>query len=390
MHTDISLQTPALSEKKRFTALRMIWLEITLVCNEHCAHCYNASGKEHAKDPVLPKEKWFSLLEEARRLGASEVQFIGGEPTLVPWLKEGLIKARELGYEKVELYTNGTKLDKDLLHVIVTHDIHVAVSVYSYEKETHDKITVLPGSHERTWRNIHILKDAGVSLRLAVVSMPHNQHVSQETVRILREQGFSNVGIDNVRAFGRALALTKRPPNLNELCGQCWNGTLCITPQGEVSPCIMSRNMKIGDVTLQSLEEILESRESLKAKKAIFDIVWKPRNVSSFVDVSFFTHSEESFKMSQSLATSSVAPSFLSDSVLFVMPDPDGNDLPGKACLPETNCAPRYAPGPEQLFVSACLPNSPYPPAPCFPSSTPSNPCGPQTCMPGSGPCFPI
>ena len=265
-----------------------MWLEITLKCNEGCGHCYNASGKEHAKDIELPKEKWFSILEEGRDLGASEVQFIGGEPTLVSWLKEGLNKAASLGYQKIEIYTNGTKLDYDLLGSIVDNNVHVAVSVYSFNSKSHDLITGLHGSHQRTMKNIERLKEAGVPLRLSVVSMPINRPEVEETVKKLREDGFTNVGIDNVRAFGRALAITKRKPRSQDLCGHCWNGTFCINPQGAVYPCIMSRHLQIGDVEKQSLREILSSRESIAAKKSVFEMVWKPRNLISVMDVSNF------------------------------------------------------------------------------------------------------
>lgn len=44
----------------------------------------------------------------------------------------------------------------------------------------------------------------------------------------------------------------------------------------------------------------------------------------------------------------------------------------------------------EENTIMACLPNSPYPPAPCYPASTPPTPCGPHTCGPGTSPCYPL
>lgn len=376
------------SDNQLFLKLRMLWLEITNACNEHCGHCYNDSGPERSKDWKLPKEKWFEILREGRELGASEVQFIGGEPTLEPWLIEGLKEAYDLGYEKIELYTNGTKLDEDLLECLKNYQIHVAVSIYSFKSVTHDQITNLAGSHDRTMKNVQRLKLANIPLRLAVVSMPKNKNEAEKTIGILKGQGFKNVDIDNVRAFGRAMAITKREPKLEELCGQCWNGTFCITPQGEVSPCIMSRNLKIGDVNKQSLKDILFSRESFREKKKIYDLVWKPRNLVSRYEFSPILSNSLESSMLKSDALKGIAAMF--GTPILVMPDDDfGVGLP-EGCLPEHfSCNPKLAPRPEHLGVFNCMPNSPYPQPSCAPYSTPSNPCGPYTCMPGSGPCFP-
>ena len=287
-------------------ALRMLWLELTQSCNEHCAHCYNDSGPHHAGDKTLAQGDWFRILTEARECGASEVQFIGGEPTLIPWLPEALAHARMLGYEMIEVFTNGTKLSDAVVETFREQGIRVAVSLYSHNPELHDQMTGLPGSHARTVEGLRRLQIAEVPTRVAVIRVPLNKEGCEATVQFARELGIENAGIDDARAFGRAQALTGRTPQLKELCGHCWNGTLCIDPQGQVSPCIMSRHFVVGNAGSTSMGEILASPALAGKREEIYREVWVPRQE-----------------------------------------------------------------------VTACQPNSPYPPG-CFPSSTPPNPCGPN------------
>ena len=145
------MTTSALSRTSEFNPpLRMLWAELTRSCNEHCGHCYNDSGAHRAGEEKLGADDWFRILADARDRGASEVQFIGGEPTLVPWLADALLEAKRLGYTGIEIYTNGTRLSDSLISVCAQNGVSVAVSIYSHEPAIHDRITMLEGSHERT------------------------------------------------------------------------------------------------------------------------------------------------------------------------------------------------------------------------------------------------
>lgn len=79
-------------------------------CNFRCPYCHNAPlVLDPAGQDALSEEYIFDYLK--KRKGVLQgVAITGGEPTLMPDLKEFILKVRELGYE-VKLDSNGTRPD---------------------------------------------------------------------------------------------------------------------------------------------------------------------------------------------------------------------------------------------------------------------------------------
>ena len=65
-------------------------------CNYGCTFCF-ATFEDIDRSNSLEKELGFKLLEEMATEGVEKVTFVGGEPTLCPWLGELLVRAKELG-----------------------------------------------------------------------------------------------------------------------------------------------------------------------------------------------------------------------------------------------------------------------------------------------------
>ena len=51
------------------------------------------------------------------------------------------------------------------------NDIHVALSIYSYNAEEHDKVTLKKGSHNKTVHTVKLLKEYDIPHRIATVYM---------------------------------------------------------------------------------------------------------------------------------------------------------------------------------------------------------------------------
>jgi len=91
----------------------------------------------------------------------------------------------------------------------------------------------------------------------------------EATIKWLEELGVSNVGTDDQREFGRAA--DEQQCSMGELCGQCAHGTLCVGPDGEVSPCIMSKNWSVGSTHVDSIADIAASEKLAKVRADIFE-----------------------------------------------------------------------------------------------------------------------
>lgn len=280
--------------------LRFIWFEInTSDCNECCIQCYADSmpatyRRNHRLQEVLPIPArppisfagWCSLIKEGYRLGCRRCQFIGGEPFLYRDGEYTVLDlaehARKTGYKMVEIYTNATLLTPDKVDRIKQLGLHVAVSLYSYDRDTHESVTRLPGSFNKTMAALELLRAAGVKTRVEIVAMRQNEQTVPQTIQLIHEMGFGNRGADPLRPKGRGdsplvmpsletevMYGIKTSPNFRanrqtvahySSAHSCLAGKVTINEWGDVMPCIFSRTNVMGNVAdAGGLEPILLS-----------------------------------------------------------------------------------------------------------------------------------
>ena len=89
-----------------------LWLlaELTYRCPLQCPYCSNPLDFARYKDE-LNTEGWIRVLREARKMGAAQLGFSGGEPLVRPDLEELIAEARTLGYY-TNLITSGVGMDE--------------------------------------------------------------------------------------------------------------------------------------------------------------------------------------------------------------------------------------------------------------------------------------
>ena len=267
---------PGATAPKTSDSVQFLWLELTNLCNLQCVHCYAESSPFRAGDDLLAAEDYHEVLSTAAQLGCRQVQFIGGEPTLNRHLSDFIAHARSLDYEFVEVFSNLTRVSQPLLDCFVEHDVSVATSVYSHRPEIHDEITKKTGSHKQTMRGIDAVLAARLRLRAGVIAMPLNEDHIEDTVAFLRGRGVPEVGTDHVREFGRA-SEDSDDSSMANLCGNCAGSTLCVAPNGAVSPCIMSKAWSVGSILETPLAEVVESDRLRNVRRRIYDHTVGPR-----------------------------------------------------------------------------------------------------------------
>lgn len=238
--------------------LDFLWLEITAKCNLTCTHCYANSSSTQPLLGKLGLDDWLRVISEASHLGCRSLQFIGGEPTLHPDLDVMIEHASNDGFEFIEVFTNSTGLSSSRLNNFVRFNVNVACSFYSALPQVHDMITQRDGSFSKTVNTIKRLVEVGIPLRAGIIEMKYNSGQHDVTSSFLRSIGVKNIGTDRVRGVGRGdqLAIHSNA-DMQDICGQCWKGKLCITPDGDAYPCIMARSSLIGNVLEQGLSNIL-------------------------------------------------------------------------------------------------------------------------------------
>lgn len=258
--------------------LEFLWLELTSRCNNRCLHCYATSGPERKVDAV-PRERWLALVAEARALGATAIQLIGGEPLLVPFWREIVAAAQAQGYEFIEIFTNATLLTDDDIAFCRQYGVNIATTVYAGSAPIHDMVTQNPGSFDRTLAAIKKVQAAGLGLRIASIIMKVNEHEVENIRKLNISLGLEPQPPDVVRPTGRGDDAALRPtayvkPPITppfftdrdtfyhaQRWHTCLAGKLAVTSDGDVIPCIFARGQVCGNVLRQPLAEILNGQQ---------------------------------------------------------------------------------------------------------------------------------
>jgi len=126
-------------------------------CNLQCRECAaRASGVPgRSKSEIIAALSAFAEPREG-------ISFAGGEPLLRSDLLELIQAARELGFPRIRVRTNGTPLaDPRFLHQLLGSGCHhFEIKLFAGEPRFHDRMTGVSGSLEQTWVGMESLRRA--------------------------------------------------------------------------------------------------------------------------------------------------------------------------------------------------------------------------------------
>lgn len=136
-------------ERVRATlAPQKLIMNVTYVCNNHCTFCAVGTRTQIQGHPTRQREhliKW-------RRLGVRMVDFDGGEPTLNPELVPLIRAARSLGYDRINVTTNGRRCYyEDYAKQLVRSGLTTLLfSVHGPDQRTHAQQVGVAEAFEQT------------------------------------------------------------------------------------------------------------------------------------------------------------------------------------------------------------------------------------------------
>lgn len=147
-----------------------VHIDLTMRCNERCVHCYRVIERR----PELTTAEWKTVLDDAARAGALYLTFSGGEVFLRKDLFELIEHARRLRFD-VRLKSNALLITADKAARLKALAVRqVDISIYGADAATHDWVTKIPGSFERTLEGVALLRDARVTVKLNCPLMRQN------------------------------------------------------------------------------------------------------------------------------------------------------------------------------------------------------------------------
>lgn len=237
-----------------------IHLDVTYRCDLDCVHCYLTDRQRDE----LTLEEYEALFDELRALGTLFLLVSGGEIFHRP---DGLdiLKAAAKRRFELRIITHGGHIDAELAAELAAIGVRVvAMSIYATDAETHDAITKVPGSWQRTVDAARNLRAVGVPVMFKCVLMDGNRGVVDAMQKLAHDLNcgieFSinvkgdNEGGDalmdlNVDLDERVAVFDCVYPNLvsadalpafspDEHTCLAGNASCYIAPNGDVQPCL--------------------------------------------------------------------------------------------------------------------------------------------------------
>jgi len=253
--------------------------ELTYRCNLSCLHCYatnRTGGKELTTNEVR------NGLDQLARMGCLFLALTGGEVFCRSDLLEILTYAKQRSFA-LYLFTNGTMLTPDAADAIAAIEpVSVDISLYAVTPEIHDRITTVRGSHEKTVKALRLCRNKGLNVTIKSPLLRYNIDEferlrsfandigarfvfdfllvpADDGSRPMQEHGLSE---QELRRFIAANVqhpevAPEAPHESAYLCGAGSNA-ICITPTGDVLPCLAIRE-PVGNLRQQRLAEIWKS-----------------------------------------------------------------------------------------------------------------------------------
>jgi len=180
-------------------------VNVTYVCNNHCTFCAVGTRTQIDGHPTRQREH----LAKYRRHGVKMVDFDGGEPTLNPELIPLIRYASKIGYDRINVTTNGRlcayeKYAKDLVTSGLTT---LLFSVHGPDAKSHAQQVGVAEAFEQTVQGIENcvrFAPEGVELGMNITITKGNHDKLPEVAQLAFDLGLAWLNIQFLTPFGRA------------------------------------------------------------------------------------------------------------------------------------------------------------------------------------------
>ncbi len=174
-----------------------IVVNVTTKCNQMCLNCPN---DDNFRDHNLTKEQVLNFIDENWGDDIRIVSFIGGEPTISPFLFDVLLyvlkKKKNL---RIHINSNGMMFyypkfcDKFLYLQQKGFDFHIEFGIYSPFSIVHDRITQVEGSWKKSLVGLKNLLNRNFDVGIRTVVSKMNYKTLKYYRKMIRNENLFNV-----------------------------------------------------------------------------------------------------------------------------------------------------------------------------------------------------
>lgn len=180
-------------------------MNVTYVCNNHCSFCAVGTRTQVDGHPTRQRE----ILDKYRRHGVRLVDFDGGEPTLNPELVSLIRYAKRIGFERINVTSNGRLLAyESFAKKLVQSGLSTLLfSVHGPDMATHAREVGVAEAFQQTTDGIRFAvkhKPGHVELGMNITLTKTNYKRQMDMAELALSLGLSWMNIQFLTPFGRA------------------------------------------------------------------------------------------------------------------------------------------------------------------------------------------
>lgn len=257
----------------------VLHIEITNHCNLKCIHCFHDE-----QNNALSFEALDGLFEQLKESPFVRVTLTGGEIALNKEWKSILHSAGKHGFVTAVLSNLTCFSDDDLKFIAECRPLFVRTSIYGSKAQTHDAVTNIPGSFDKTMHNLIKLQEFGVNVKVACSVMRQNASEAVLLDQLMKEHGIpvefnyqvfpSRTGTKDVEQLMVSSEQCKalKENGLVQVGGEsvCRPGSyrIAIDQNGNIYSCDFMR-IPIGNIATDTISQALTSPMLQKIKSEI-------------------------------------------------------------------------------------------------------------------------
>lgn len=269
-----------------------VMFELTYECNLNCRHCYVVRGNDGTE---LSTEETMDIIDQLAEMNTFFLAFTGGEIFTREDLLEIARYAKKKGF-LLTFMTNGTLITPEKIEEIKKlKPVKFEISLYGATAKTHDFITRVKGSFERTVDAIKGLAEQGIEVTIKTLLMNLNIREYKEMEALAEELGAQprmNLGLaprrdgsleplkydlsfeemeqylpeENDEVLLSYLLERREKDPVHKFSCKAGKAGCSISPSGIVYPCVMMP-IAVGDLREKSLKEIWHTEPSEELKR---------------------------------------------------------------------------------------------------------------------------
>lgn len=270
-------------------------------CNLRCRHCWIEPAFHEAVRDELTLDQVKNLLLQGKELGLEGVKLLGGEPLLLPYIRE-LIDFLIREKIRIMIETNGTLIDDSIASQLKGTNPFVSISLDGSDRKTHAILRGSPESFDKAVRGIRQLVRNGIHPQIIFCLHTGNRDDLENVVAFARQIGGSSLKVNFISSVGRARGIASERLTAAEFIriyksceGKDYDGfkvqfdippafqsVTCLTKTGESGTCGIKEILGVlsnGDISICGIGNVKRELLLGNARTDTLESIWRRNEI---------------------------------------------------------------------------------------------------------------